>query len=85
MYYQPFRYYGRSPFNHRLSKLHSVFLALLLYFSIADIDECENSRICAFGKCVNILNGDFYTCKCEDGYEMTGDASTGSLRCTGEF
>ena len=53
------------------------------FVSHADTDECKIECICGGGKCVNYLKGFYYTCVCDDGFELTGDAASHSLTCTG--
>ena len=53
-----------------------------------DIDECaDDSTLCGSGgTCVNIDNGNFYSCDCSNGFEGNGaSASDGSLTCVGRF
>ena len=48
--------------------------------------ECEvNSDLCGVcGDCVNVPNGGFYSCDCDDGFESYGDPSEWELICVGK-
>ena len=51
-----------------------------------DIDECaDDSTLCGDdGTCMNIDNGNFYSCDCNNGFEENvASASDGSLTCVG--
>ena len=53
-----------------------------------DTNECaDDSTLCGDGDtCVNIDNGNFYSCDCSNGFEANGaNASDGSLTCVGMF
>ena len=53
-----------------------------------DTNECaDDSTLCGDGgTCVNIDNGNFYSCNCSNGFEGNGaSASDGSLTCVGRF
>ena len=53
-----------------------------------DTNECAvDSTLCGSdGTCMNIDNGNFYSCDCNDGFEGNGaSASDGSLTCVGRF
>ena len=53
-----------------------------------DTNECaDDSTPCGDdGSCVNIDNGNFYSCDCSNGFEGNGaSASDGSLTCVGMF
>ena len=53
--------------------------------SFTDANECSAvANLCGhFGSCVNIEDGGFYSCDCDDGYAGVGPASTLDLRCIG--
>ena len=68
--------------THLLEKFTTIFSCHL------DIDECaDDSTLCGSGgTCVNIDNGNFYSCDCSNGFEGNGaSASDGSLTCVGMF
>ena len=53
-----------------------------MMFICTDIDECdENPNLCTPGGTCENLNGNFYTCNCDAGFEPDdGDASAGDIR-----
>ena len=56
-----------------------------MMFICTDIDECDkNPNLCTPGGTCENLNGNFYTCNCDAGFEPDGgDASAGTLGCRG--
>ena len=54
-------------------------------YKTSDVDECVLPRdLCGHhGTCINLPNGRFYYCKCDDGYKQTGDPKTRHRTCTG--
>ena len=53
-----------------------------------DANECAaNATLCGDGgTCVNMDNGNFYSCDCSNGFEGNGaSASDGALTCVGMF
>ena len=57
--------------------------------SFTDVNECDDypdPALCGVnGDCVNIDDGGFYSCDCDDGYAGEGPASTLDLRCIGTY
>ena len=69
---------------------HTYLLVLMCNFvsCLLDTNECAvDSTLCGSGgTCMNIDNGNFYSCDCNDGFEENGaSVSDGSLTCVGMF
>ena len=57
---------------------------------LTDIDECAAGTTACVpsygGTCMNLPDGNYYTCSCAPGYESNGgDASMGTLGCQGIY
>lgn len=69
---------GPSPSYIYMLKLWNVIHLVLMFFLIADIDECLNDP-CINGQCINI-DGSF-RCECPMGYHL----DTSKVQCEGQF
>lgn len=62
-----------SLFHQKNSCFSSLQSHHIFYFSLTDIDECEDVRLCAYGRCIN-TDGSF-KCQCYPGYQRTQEGS----------